>query len=75
MVTKQEKKWHKCAKKLFKKVVKGTLIVSACTISLVAPITLPIFAVVSICTGSTSYLLGPFIILDLKTIITFIIES
>jgi hypothetical protein len=75
MVTNQDKKWRKCVGKMLKKMIKGILIVSTCAISLVAPITLPIFAVVSIYTGSMSYMLGPFIILDLKTIITFIIES
>jgi hypothetical protein len=55
--------------------LKGTLIGGVCAISLIAPITLPIFAVVSIITCSKSYMLAPFIILDLKTIVTFIVES
>jgi hypothetical protein len=55
--------------------IKGLLITSICLTSIIAPITLPIFVVVSLCTGLTSYLMLPFIILDLKTIIIFIIES
>lgn len=55
--------------------LKGTLIGGVCAICLIAPITLPVFAVASIISGSKSYMLAPFIILDLKTIVTFIVES
>ena len=65
--------WGKIPLKTY--ILKSTLIVSACVVSVIALSTLPIFATVSLLTGSMSYMLGPFIILDLKTIITFIIES
>lgn len=65
--------WGKIPLKTY--ILKSTLIVSACVVSIIAPLTLPIFATISLLTGSMSYMLGPFIILDLKTIITFIIES
>lgn len=80
--------WGKCSKKfgtLKKKIkvantmkmkiaCKGTLIMGACVTSLILPFSLPIFLVVSALTKSTSYLTLPFLILDLKTIIVFIIE-
>lgn len=56
-------------------IIKGVLIVSICATSIVAPITLPIFIAISLWTGSISYMIIPFLILDLKTIVTFIIEN
>ena len=60
---------------LKRNIIKSFIIASTISISLVAPLTLPIFAVVCIATQSTSLLSVPFMILELKTIITFIIES
>jgi hypothetical protein len=59
---------------LKKKLFKGILISSICILSIVAPLTLPFFAVLAICLKNKAYLTIPCIILDLKTIIKFIID-
>lgn len=60
---------------LIRKCMKGLAITVSCLAGLIAPLTLPIFAVVAISTRQASYLLCPFIIVELKSIITFIVES
>jgi hypothetical protein len=54
---------------------KSTLIISVCTISIIAPLALPIFSIISFVTWNKSYMLCSFIIVELKDIITFIIDS
>lgn len=57
----------------FKKyLIKGIIISSVCILGVCAPIAFPITMVISALTKSTKYLFLPFLILDLKTIITFI---
>lgn len=66
---------HFILKKLKRCTVKTTLITLTLATSLIIPITLPVFIIICFWTKSTTYLSIPFIFLDLKTIITFIIES
>jgi hypothetical protein len=60
----------------FKRIMFKSLgIALACTTSIIALLSLPVFLIVSLLKKSISFLEYPFIILDLKTIIVFIIES
>jgi hypothetical protein len=59
---------------LKKKLFKGILISSTCLLGLVAPLTLPLFVVLAGCFKNKAYLTIPFLILDIKSIIKFIID-
>ena len=70
-------KWIKTFyKKLkFKKVaLKGLLVISTIVIALAAPLTLPIFVSLSLCTCNKAYMFFPFMLLDLNTILCFILK-
>jgi hypothetical protein len=67
--------WFKDTKKLKTYTIKGVLITSACVVGLIAPLTLPIFAIISLWTKSPSYMMNAFILLDLKSVVTFILDS
>jgi hypothetical protein len=56
-------------------VLKSTTMIGVCCACVAAPLTFPVFAVVALATRSPAYLTIPFIILDLKTILTFIYNS
>lgn len=72
MVTKYVKTSLQKFKKFF---CKGAIILSIVGLSAVMPLTLPFFAVVSICTYNKEYMTLPFIILDLRTIISFVVNA
>lgn len=50
-------------------------IVAVSTMLVVAPLAFPIFAIVSVVMGRSSYLGVPFLIFDVKNIVTFIWEA
>lgn len=60
---------------LKKVVLKGLFITSTVIIAFFAPLTLPIFITFSICTCNKSYMFFPFMILDLNTILDFILNN
>jgi len=62
-------------RKVIKKyLLKSTLVISVLTLSLIAPLTFPIFLSIAIVDKNWSYMSFPFIMLEIKTIITFIID-
>lgn len=77
--TRQFKKFFSLKKDTFKHIqvcmIKGTLIASACFLSLVIPLTLPIFIPIALIAKNSSYMTIPLMIFEIKTIITFIVDA